>query len=328
VEWRVRVSLLACSILMTNDIGSGEITGLIYPDPSERGVRHRVWRLITEPQNHEATMNETFKHASRADARLGALQGGWDLDDLLISADSTGMWGWVLVEEPQVQATLEAPERFRRPDAGLSPTAPRLSVDIIPEDEATDDGRSAEEGTEPEVEAVEPVGYIEDHAPSSAAPLDPEPVAAPEPVAHQEPNPEPGGLELILQINGPMLPAAAKLRALHFARQLGLEITLRNASTMEVVEVVKASARGKGGRGNANDLIIEMCTRPEGATVTELRKAATERGASISGDVKEKIEKIAQEHNLDFTFEAVFRNNKPVIGFFLRYKDEEAAAAD
>jgi hypothetical protein len=160
---------------------------------------------------------------------------------------------------------------------------------------------------------------------------DPIPAAAPEPAARRslptrqqsvEQTAQPG--ELILQINGPMLPAAAKLRAVHFAKQLGLEITLRDASTMAVVEVVKAAAtRGKGGRSNANDLIIEMCMRPEGATVTELRKAASERGASISGDVKDRIEKLAQEHGLDFKCEAVFRNNKPVIGFFLSHADEE-----
>jgi hypothetical protein len=269
-------------------------------------------------------MNVTFQYASREAARNAAYAGGWDLDDLLIAADGTGQWGWVLVEEPNFNPTLEAPPLYRRPDAEPLPAQP-----LVDEGDAGVSGAEAPSPDHDEPTSAEASVEIEPEIPEEPVPEDPLPAAAPEPAPVQEVSQapveqtaQPG--ELILQINGPMLPAAAKLRAVHFAKQLGLEITLRDASTMAVVEVVKAAAtRGKGGRSNANDLIIEMCMRPEGATVTELRKAASERGASISGDVKDRIEKLAQEHGLDFKCEAVFRNNKPVIGFFLSHTDEK-----
>jgi hypothetical protein len=270
-------------------------------------------------------MNETFRFSSRDEARAAAYAGGWDMDEIFIASDADRRWGWVLVEEPNVNPTIDAPPMYRRPDAEPLPAQPLV-------DETEDDvsGAEAPAPDDDEATSAEAEDEIEPEIPEEPAVEDPIPAAAPEPAPVQEfiqaevveQAAQPG--ELILQINGPMLPAAAKLRAVHFAKQLGLEITLRDASTMAVVEVVKAAAtRGKGGRSNANDLIIEMCMRPEGATVTELRKAASERGASISGDVKDRIEKLAQEHGLDFKCEAVFRNNKPVIGFFLSHTDEE-----
>jgi hypothetical protein len=261
-------------------------------------------------------MNVTFQFPSRDAARKAAYAHGWDLDYLQIAVDGTGNWGWVLMEEPNFNPTLDAPPEYRRDDAGPVPSKP-LGYEDEADVPATESPAPDDEPTSAEAsDEIEPEIHEEPAVEDPAVPEQPASELADAPTAVEQ--------TVILQINGPMLPAAAKLRAVHFAKQLGLEITLRDASTMAVVEVVKAAAtRGKGGRSNANDLIIEMCMRPEGATVTELRKAASERGASISGDVKDRIEKLAQEHGLDFKCEAVFRNNKPVIGFFLSHADEE-----
>jgi hypothetical protein len=294
------------------------------PDPSTQtkasGEFPDAFPYLTETQ-----MNVTFQFASRDAARNAAHAGGWDLDDLQVAVDGNGNWGWVLVEEPNFNPTLEAPPLYRRADAEPLPAQP-----LVDETEADVSGTEPPAPDEDEPTSAEAEDEIEPEVPeepaaeASISAVVPEPEPVQEFIQAQliEQAAQPG--ERILQINGSMLPAAAKLRAVHFAKQLGLEITIRDASTMAVVEVVKAAAtRGKGGRSNANDLIIEMCMRPEGATVTELRKAASERGASISGDVKDRIEKLAQEHGLDFKCDAVFRNNKPVIGFFLSHADEE-----
>lgn len=269
-------------------------------------------------------MNETFRFSSRDEARAAAYAGGWEMDDIQVSTTGPRSWGWTLFDEYGLEATLEAPPHKRRKDA------PALSAQpLVDETEADVSGAESPAPDDDEPTSVAEQDEIEPEIREEAAVEDP---AVPEqPASALADAPTAVEQTVILQINGPMLPAAAKLRALHFAKQLGLEITLRDASTMAALEVVRAVARGKAGRSNANDLIIEMCTRPEGATATELAKAAKERGCTIS-KVQDQITKIAEEHGLDMNFEAVFRHpsKPPVIAYFLRHPDVEgqAIAAD
>jgi hypothetical protein len=318
-------------------------------------------------------LNETFVHPSRDSARQSAHAGGWDIDDLMMSVDGDGKWGWTHYYEENVECTLIAPPQLRRPDApafDVSVEPESAPIEEVVEDESvyavlevpldTPELASPTEAPDAKPEPVlmshNETNPGADEAPEppqitpepavEAAPDDVTPGADDEPEAPTEAQPEaspaaptwdvpkdddealreaqPG--DLILQINGPMLAAAAKLRAMTFAKQLGVTVTLRDATTLEIIGEVKASKRGRG--GDPTDLVIELCSRMGGATLAEIAFAAKESGCTIKGKPAEAITKIASDNGYTLDVEPVIRGKSAKIAYFFHHQGALQNAAE
>jgi hypothetical protein len=138
----------------------------------------------------------------------------------------------------------------------------------------------------------------------------------------EAPKAQPG--DLFLQVGGPMLSAAARLRAAYLAKQLGMTIITRDAVTLAVVEEFTAAKRGQ--HRDATDILIELCSQPGGASGPTIAKTLKDAGCAAPKGGLQNAVKACEKHGYTMEMTATVNDTgKPVVVYHLHKADEDAA---